>query len=339
MDSLCLPPTNFSPSPIYRGTSSSPASLKLPLSLASSSPGQPSETLPPSGTPSTSSALMLRSGTSTPRNPPPTTNTMDRWDDSSLTSVGRCSTSYPTWDSAEFWQRFPTTSPSPLSRESYAPSLDPTLLSTLIAATPATFPLRLQLEIAQDLTLPMAMNLLRYQVTTPALLPLTSETPPSAAFLLLLPGSLEPLWRVDLPTFNDPPPPPLSQHQSLAPPIVIPVPDSYPVTPAAVVPTSNLTARNTSVPDVTLPPPDTTSRAAPPASTSPTRELLRTMALSDSVNHSYEEGNVTEFVPLHDIPYIFLSPDRLPYLSIDEFLTSPDRYLDLSAFTPDSSLS
>ena len=43
---------------------------------------------------------------------------------------------------------------------------------------------------------------------------------------------------------------------------------------------------------------------------------------------------VTEFVPLHDIPYIFLSPDKAPYLSIDEFLTSPDRHLDLSAFVP-----
>ena len=63
------------------------------------------------------------------------------------------------------------------------------------------------------------------------------------------------------------------------------------------------------------------------------------MALSDSVNQSYEEGNVTEFVPLHDIPYIFLSPDRAPYLSIDEFLASPDQHLDLSAFVPDSSFS
>ena len=58
------------------------------------------------------------------------------------------------------------------------------------------------------------------------------------------------------------------------------------------------------------------------------------MALSDSVNHSYEEGNVTEFVPLHDIPYIFLSPDRTPYFSIDDFLASPDQHPDLSAFVP-----
>ena len=48
-------------------------------------------------------------------------------------------------------------------------------------------------------------------------------------------------------------------------------------------------------------------------------------------------GIVTEFVPLHDIPYIFLSPDRSPYLSIEDFLASPDRYPDLSAFTPNSS--
>ena len=58
------------------------------------------------------------------------------------------------------------------------------------------------------------------------------------------------------------------------------------------------------------------------------------MALSDSVNQSYEEGNVTEFVPLHDIPYIFLSPDQPPYLSIEEFLDSPDRYRELTSFIP-----
>ena len=280
---------------------------------------------------------MSRSRTSTPRNRPPTTNTTDRWDDSSLTSTGRCSTSYPTWGSAESWQQFLTTSPSPPLRESYAPSLDPTLLSTLIAATPVTFPLRLQLEIAQDLTLPMAMDLLRHQVTTPALLPLTSETPPSAAYLLLLPGSLEPLWRVDLPTFDNPPPPPQSQPRLLEPPVVVLAPNSYPVIPAAVEHTSNSTAHNTSVPDATLPPRDTTSQAAPHASTSPTQETLRMMALSDSVNHSYEEGNVTEFVPLHNIPYILLSPDGGPYFSIDEFLTSPDRYPNPSTFVPDVS--
>ena len=206
------------------------------------------------------------------------------------------------------------TSPSLPLRESYAPSLDPTLLSTLIAATPVTFPLRLQLEIARDLTLPMAMDLLLRQVTTPALLPLTSEIPPSAAFLLLLPGSLEPLWRVDLPTSELPlprqtsfdasplypqtptrqstppgilPPPPPFRRQSLAPPVVIPAPNSYPAIPAAVAPISNLTVPNTSVQDVTPLPQDITSRAAQPASTSPTKELIRTMALSDSDNGTF----------------------------------------------------
>ena len=48
---------------------------------------------------------------------------------------------------------------------------------------------------------------------------------------------------------------------------------------------------------------------------------------------------VTEFVPLHDIPYIFLFPDRAPYLSIDEFLALPDRHLDLSTFAPNPSFS
>ena len=257
------------------------------------------------------------------RNLPPMTNMMDRWDDSSLTSVGRHSTFSPTWDSAEFWQQFPTTLLSPPSRESYTPSLDPTLLSTLIVATPMTFPLHLQLEIAWDLTLPMAMDLLCRQVTTPALLPLTSETPPSAAFLLLLPGSLEPLWRVDLPS-GEPPhlhpsPPPL-----LAPPVTVPTSNSYPATPVAAAPTSNSTARTISAQDATLRPLDTTLPDVQPASISPTRNILRMMALSDSVNQSYEEGNVMEFVGLHNIPYIFLSPNSLPYLSIDEFLASPN---------------
>ena len=48
-------------------------------------------------------------------------------------------------------------------------------------------------------------------------------------------------------------------------------------------------------------------------------------------------STVTEFVPLHDIPYILLSPDGGPYFSIDEFLTSPDRYPNPSAFVPDTS--
>ena len=46
---------------------------------------------------------------------------------------------------------------------------------------------------------------------------------------------------------------------------------------------------------------------------------------------------VTEFVPLHDIPYIFLSPDSQPYLSVEEFLASPDQQRDLSTFVPDTS--
>ena len=46
---------------------------------------------------------------------------------------------------------------------------------------------------------------------------------------------------------------------------------------------------------------------------------------------------VTEFVNLHDIPYIFLSPDSQPYLSIDKFLASPDRYQNLSGFIPNAS--
>ena len=50
----------------------------------------------------------------------------------------------------------------------------------------------------------------------------------------------------------------------------------------------------------------------------------------------HKKGHVTEFVPLHDIPYIFLSSDRTPYLSIDEFLASPDQHRDLSTFAPDS---
>ena len=46
---------------------------------------------------------------------------------------------------------------------------------------------------------------------------------------------------------------------------------------------------------------------------------------------------VTEFVPLHDIPYILLSPDGGPYFSIEEFLASPDRHPNPSAFLPDTS--
>ena len=47
-----------------------------------------------------------------------------------------------------------------------------------------------------------------------------------------------------------------------------------------------------------------------------------------------EEDTVMEFISLHDIPYIFLSPDSQLYLSIDKFLTSPDRYQNLSRFAP-----
>ena len=45
---------------------------------------------------------------------------------------------------------------------------------------------------------------------------------------------------------------------------------------------------------------------------------------------------VTDFVSLHDIPYIFLSPNSQPYLSIEDFLTSPDQYRDLSTFVPNA---
>ena len=52
-----------------------------------------------------------------------------------------------------------------------------------------------------------------------------------------------------------------------------------------------------------------------------------------------ESVSVMEFVPTRDIPYIFLSLDRPPYFSINEFLASPDRHLDLSAFLPDFTFS
>ena len=45
-----------------------------------------------------------------------------------------------------------------------------------------------------------------------------------------------------------------------------------------------------------------------------------------------------DFVALHDIPYIFLSPNTQPYLSIDEFLASLDLHWDLSTFIPNTSL-
>ena len=34
---------------------------------------------------------------------------------------------------------------------------------------------------------------------------------------------------------------------------------------------------------------------------------------------------VTEFMSMMDIPYIFLSPDQLPYISFKDFFTSPDQ--------------
>ena len=48
-------------------------------------------------------------------------------------------------------------------------------------------------------------------------------------------------------------------------------------------------------------------------------------------------GCVTEFVRLHNIPYIFLSPDSQLYLSIDKFLAFPDQYWNLSGFIPNAS--
>ena len=58
----------------------------------------------------------------------------------------------------------------------------------------------------------------------------------------------------------------------------------------------------------------------------------------DERQHEVEKMTiVTEFVPLHDIPYIFLSPDGGPYFSVDEFLSSPDRYPDPSTSIPDIS--
>ena len=50
-----------------------------------------------------------------------------------------------------------------------------------------------------------------------------------------------------------------------------------------------------------------------------------------------DTAGVMEFVPLHDIPYIFLSPDSQPDLSINKFLTSPDQYWNLSTFIPNAS--
>ena len=73
----------------------------------------------------------------------------------------------------------------------------------------------------------------------------------------------------------------------------------------------------------------------------PKLELLQSVV--PSIQHSGPimqwSADVTEFVPLHDIPYIFLSLDRGPHFSIEEFLASPDRYQDPSTFIPNSSFS
>ena len=69
--------------------------------------------------------------------------------------------------------------------------------------------------------------------------------------------------------------------------------------------------------------------------------MLKGCGLAMVVTLMMEEGkgmgNVTEFVPLHDIPYILLSPNSQPYLSIKEFLASLDQHQDLSAFVPNAS--
>ena len=46
---------------------------------------------------------------------------------------------------------------------------------------------------------------------------------------------------------------------------------------------------------------------------------------------------VMEFIGMQDIPYIFLSPDNPPYLSIEEFLASLECFQDLSSFIPNAS--
>ena len=48
-------------------------------------------------------------------------------------------------------------------------------------------------------------------------------------------------------------------------------------------------------------------------------------------------ATVMEFIGLHDIPYILLSPDSQLYLSIDKFLASPDHHRNLSGFVPNTS--
>ena len=65
--------------------------------------------------------------------------------------------------------------------------------------------------------------------------------------------------------------------------------------------------------------------------------LCRILQLTSIVCSVRQGSRVTEFVPLHDIPYILLSPDGGPYFSIDEFLASPDRYPNPTTFVPNTS--
>ena len=46
---------------------------------------------------------------------------------------------------------------------------------------------------------------------------------------------------------------------------------------------------------------------------------------------------VMEFIGLHDIPYIFLSLNEPPHISLEEFLASPDWFCDLSSFMSNAS--
>ena len=211
MGPLCLLLNNSSPCPTFRGISSSPRFLKLPPLHASLNP-EPLFTTPLlSTTPSDSSAPTLPSATFMPRNHPPSTSTTDSLVGLSLTSVPRSWTFYPTSASAVSLLPSLMSLPLPPLRESYIASLDPTLLSLLISATPMTLPLHLQTEIGRDLTLPMAMDLLCHQTIPPDPPPSTSRMPHSAICLLLLPELLEPLWRIDLPLPGLPPPSPHPQ--------------------------------------------------------------------------------------------------------------------------------
>ena len=46
--------------------------------------------------------------------------------------------------------------------------------------------------------------------------------------------------------------------------------------------------------------------------------------------------SVTEFTPLQDILYIFLSPNKQTHLSLKDFLESPDHFCNLSTFIPNT---